>query len=454
MLIAMVVAAVALPAVAGRPARQRVRPPVAPTSRPAQAAPSGPAAPLIPPALVARLRVETTKHYEIHTDLPPALADELGKRMDVMYEEYVKLLKDFKPAATTGRSINASPAGTAAPPAAPAPAPAATTVTDRLPVYLFEKQADYLALTHAENTAGVFARIGKGKGEQFLAAFVEGQGRDELRRTLQHEAFHQFAYFAISDNLPIWLNEGIAELFNDGIWTGQRFWIGEVFPRRVRKLQQDLRNRSFVDFKTFTSMSHEDWNKSVASDPARALTHYNQAWAMVEFMTQSGRTVDGIRLRDYLKKLHAGEDPAEAWKKTYPNLQALQNDFAAWAVRLQPTRGASMIERQEVLGDMLLLAGPAQARSMAMFRNYCLSNRVRVTYTSGRMRWQTADSPALYFSDLNGQLFDLSRLYFEKSSETEVPDIVCHAGSDATLRTHFYKDGNTIRREVLFDRVR
>ena len=41
-------------------------------------------------------------------------------------------------------------------------------------------------------------------GRNLLAAFLEGQGRQQLRRTLQHEAFHQFAYNAISPDLPIW----------------------------------------------------------------------------------------------------------------------------------------------------------------------------------------------------------------------------------------------------------
>src|SRR5215203_4071208 len=93
-LLLVATALVALPCLAARPIRQPVRPPStrvapAPASRPAAPSASRPAGPRRPrptaasiAAAAANLRLETTKHYEIHTDLPAPLADELGKRMD------------------------------------------------------------------------------------------------------------------------------------------------------------------------------------------------------------------------------------------------------------------------------------------------------------------------------------------------------------------------------------
>src|SRR3954453_5775601 len=126
----------------------------------------------------ANLRSIPTDHYLIHTDLQDDLARDLAMRMDAMYDEYSRRLADFKDA----REI------------------------PRLQVYLFARQDDYLKFTgdRLKQTGGVNI-----PPRTLLSAFLEGQGRDGLRRTLQHEAFHQSAYNFISPNLPVWMNEGL-----------------------------------------------------------------------------------------------------------------------------------------------------------------------------------------------------------------------------------------------------
>src|SRR2546423_10702322 len=42
------------------------------------------------------LRVLASRHYRIHTDLEPAFAEELARRMDGMYDEYDRRLADFR----------------------------------------------------------------------------------------------------------------------------------------------------------------------------------------------------------------------------------------------------------------------------------------------------------------------------------------------------------------------
>src|SRR5205085_299513 len=142
--------------------------------------------------------------------------DDLGRRMDEMYAEYERRLADY--------NIGGVP---------------------RLEVYLFARQEDYLQFTgdRLRNTGGVYI-----PRRNLLAAFLEGQGRDGLRRTLQHEAFHQFAYNAISRTLPVWLNEGLAQLFEEAVWDGTSFWLGNVPPRRLRQLKNDLAKVRLIDF--------------------------------------------------------------------------------------------------------------------------------------------------------------------------------------------------------------
>src|SRR5262245_52158933 len=215
---------------------------------------------LAPSTGAGELRVLQSRHYVIHTDLERGLAEDLARRMDAMFEDYSRRLADFDPDRRT-----------------------------KFEVYLFQKRADYLTFTKNKvpNTGGVFM-----PARNTLAAFLEGQGRDALRRTLQHEAFHQFAYSAIDTNLPPWINEGLATVFEEGIFMGRSFSLGQVPPRRVRQLQADLkidaktRKSRMIPFRDMMKMSLDDWAVALSEEGMRGTgqyrgaTQYNQAWAM------------------------------------------------------------------------------------------------------------------------------------------------------------------------------
>lgn len=366
-----------------------------------------------------QLRLIKSRHYEIHTDLQPEFADDLARRMDAIFEEYGKRLNDFQP---------------------PAPAPA-------LAVYLFSKHDDYTRLTHTEHSGGIF--IANGPRGSFLAGHLEDEGRDGLRRILQHEGCHQFTYSAIGSNIPVWLNEGIAELFEDAIWTGDGFRLGEVAPRRVRQLQADIRARTLVDFKSFVRMSHEQWNQDVTTKPDAAATYYTQAWAMAQFLSEA-RPDYRQRLMQFLKDLRTGNDPDASWKTAFADTAALQQEFTHWALGLKATPTATMIERQEVLGDMLAgLKGRGRTfANVAQFRNYVVAHRMTIRYKTGKLRWTSAADPRLYFCDSDGKLLNETDLYFDPSEGAPPPDIVCRASDTQRLRTHFYQGDSKIEHEV------
>src|SRR4051812_23891318 len=181
------------------------------------------------------MRVLESQHYQIHTDLDAKLAEDLARRMDLMYDEYARRLVQFSPPSGDGAKA--------------------------FQVNLYAKRADYMTLTSNRfpNTGGVFM-----PARNLLAAFLETQGRDGLRRTLQHEAFHQFAFTAISHNLPVWLNEGLAQFFEEGIVIDNIVTVGQVPPRRIRQLQADMKAKRLVPFDKFLALSDAQWEQTLA----------------------------------------------------------------------------------------------------------------------------------------------------------------------------------------------
>jgi hypothetical protein len=370
------------------------------------------------------MRVIRSKSYLIHTDLDDALVYDLGTRMDAMYAEYSRRMSDFN-------------------------------VRDErqpLDVYLFNHKSDYTDFTDSRflHTGGVFMAA-----KNQLAAYLEGQ-RDVLRRTLQHEAFHQFAYKAIGANIPIWLNEGMAQLFEEAIWTGDGFLMNQVPPRRVRQLQSDVQNNNLLSFKVLLGMSAEKWSANLAGDPAVGSTQYNQAWAVVHYMAYGDEGRNGARLVTMLKALGKEADPAVAFRESFGlDHETFRARFESYALALQPTAEAELIDRHDVLAELCaeLAAQGKRFPTVAEFRKTVEVMKYRLRYTRGEVTW-TAE-PAGFFRDVSGAAYAPDQLYFEARRNAMLPDLVFrHPSYRIALRARFFRSGDKFEHEVLIERTR
>lgn len=373
----------------------------------------------------AELRVMDTRYYRVHTDLERPLAEELGRRMDAMYDDYSRRLADFNPSAE-----------------------------QKFEVYLFKRRDDYLKFTKNKvpNTGGVFM-----PARNTLAAFLEGQGRDALRRTLQHEAFHQFAFSAIHPDLPPWLNEGLATVFEEGIFLGRSFTLGQVPPRRVRQLKADMEARRLIPFTKMMGYSLDDWSAALSGEGHRGATQYNQAWAMCHFLifaSRDGQPIYRKRFLDLLNRIHEGEKAEEAFTAAFSdNIKGFQSRFQDWAKTLEPTGAATMIERQDVLADMLtaLAERGKSFDTLGEFREALKSGGYRMTYQKGDVKWSSEPDPSTYFQNLNGEALTREEMYFEQRQGAPMPDLVMRAPRQLKLRTRFHTVGRKVEHEVLID---
>lgn len=383
-----------------------------------------------PRAFQTEPREYHTEHYTIHSDLDSDLTLDLGRRMEAMYSQYSQRLAAF------GDASNLPP----------------------MQVWLFRHQRDYLQLTGhlIENSGGLFL-----PGRNLLAAFLDGQGREQLRRTLQHEAFHQFAYNAICRDLPVWLNEGLAQFFEEGLWNGDNFTLGEVPPRRIRRLQADLRAGRFISFTTLLPMDDRRWAKRLSVDRELGAAQYNQSWAMVHFLVMardsSGRYLYRARLVDLLRRLH-DSDPADAFAEAFgTDVRGFQDRFLEYARGLRPTAEATLIENQDVLADLLVDLDRRGRRfeDMDSFRRFIRNGRFRINYTAGDLHWETSSDTDRYFSDPDGRRFAPDDLYLSLRTGSPLPDIVCRYENRWLLRTRFYDtDGRGVDHDLLIEPVR
>jgi hypothetical protein len=372
------------------------------------------------------LRIVETAHYRIHTDLDDDLVDDLSRRMDAMYDEYAHRLADFP------RPDDSTP----------------------LEAYLVHSQVTYLHLAGMTlgGTGGSF-----NASRHLLAAFLDGQGRDAIRRTLQHEAFHQFAATAIGRNFPVWLNEGLAQVFEEGIWTGDGFVLGQVPPRRLRQLRRDIDEATLLDFSHLLQMTGAQWAVGW-HDPTASAVQYNQSWAMTHFLVYAadddGQPKYRQRLIQMLKLLRAGQSADDAFATSFSaNIAGFHDRFLEYAAALAPTPLATAIENQGVLADMLI---EAHSRNMNFadidqFRAVCLRERWRVSYRRANLQWESAADPSVYFCSPSGSALGSDQQYFQTNSDGLLPDLIFHCDGLPTLRTHFTQGVTKLEHETVVE---
>ena len=117
------------------------------------------------------------------------------------------------------------------------------------------------------------------------------------------------------------------------------------------------------------------------------------------------------------------------------------------------TPEATLLERQDVLGDFYIALAPTGRgpRDMVVFRNKIIAGGYTLQYTVGNVKWTTSDNPQIYFSDLQGKLYPPATLYFQTTPKSPAPDIVCLATPQFELRTHFYRGDDKIEHETMIE---
>ena len=256
------------------------------------AAPAKPAASTQP---AAKLKTYQTRYYTIHTDLDPEAVREAAARMTAMAEEYHRRTEGF-----------------------------AGTIRQRLPFHLFSNAKDYYAAGGRRGTAGAY------NGKELMAV-ASRKDPDRVWQVVQHEAFHQFAHKVIRGRLPIWVNEGLAEYFGQGIWTGDNFVTGLVPPERLKRLKAHIDAGRILPFLKMLPMSHKEWNSVLSG------RNYDQAWSMIHFLVHADRGRYRPALEAFVTDISRGQPYKQSFLNRFGrDVEAFENRYRQWWAWLPP----------------------------------------------------------------------------------------------------------------------
>ena len=262
----------------------------------------GPGASKNPPQNLKRYE---GRYYIINTDLTGDDLREADLRMTRMAEEYKKRTEGFS-----------------------------GTIGHKFPFFLFRDINDYHAAGGMEGTAGVFD-----PNTDTLMAHAGERSTAYTWSVVQHEGFHQFARSVIGGELPIWVNEGMAEYFGEGIFTGDGFVTGYIPPKRLAHVKEQLEQKKFKPIKDMMLLSHERWNKEMSGE------NYDQAWTMVQFLAHAENGKYQGAFVKFMRAIATGQQWDAAWVGSFGSAEGFEKKWSDYWMRMDEDPTADLYAR-------------------------------------------------------------------------------------------------------------
>jgi Protein of unknown function (DUF1570) len=292
----------------------------------------------------AEMKRYDSRYYIIYTDLDTDGVKEAIVRMTHMAEEYHERTKSFSGA-----------------------------LRQKFPFYLYRSPEDYYANGGIPGSAGVF--ISDQSGGKLMA--IAGQKTTlNTWHVVQHEGFHQFAHAVIGGDIPTWLNEGLAEYFGEGIFTGDGFITGVVPPWRLERLKQEINDNKLMPAEKIMFISSEQWRTQMK------IENYDQAWSMVHFLVHGDSEKYQQAFGACIREISAGKPFQRAWLDTIGSANGFEDRWKAWWLS-QPASPTSLLYARADVAILTSFLGRATAQkqtfdSFAGFESSAEANELKI----------------------------------------------------------------------------
>ena len=332
---------------------------------------------------LADLQTLESRAYRIHTNLTREEAQEYGQHMDLIYRAYSKRFASLR-----------------------------GSDRDKQNLYLLRTREDYISTMRdfgidASATGGVFFWGGRGTG---LATWIEGLSRDQVFDTLQHEGFHQFAHTKLGTELPLWVNEGLAEYFGAAIVVDDKVRLGIVDEQRVETVREALRTRQAIDFDQLLNISPQQWHQNMNGGTRQGRLQYDQSWAIVHFLIHG----DGGRYQkafsSYLTLISQGRDHEQAFRESFgtTNTGPFARRWEKFIAEVEVDHYSTALRRIRFLGaglEYLMAEGSEMPQDVNQLAEALKARQFRLTRVteSGSATIAAADDSLYAYDDRDGQ---------------------------------------------------
>lgn len=163
-----------------------------------------------------------------------------------------------------------------------------------------------------------------GDDVNYIALSLDPDNRDPFST-----AFHEYVHLHLRDNVPgvpLWLNEGLAELYGSLQFTGNDALLGTPLSHYIRL----LRENELLPLSTLFSIGT---NSPHYNEQDKTGVFYGQSWALVHYLMlgENGRQE---QFRRFLQQVGRGESAAKAIEDSFGvSLTTLEQDLKTYVRR-------------------------------------------------------------------------------------------------------------------------
>jgi uncharacterized protein DUF1570 len=170
----------------------------------------------------------------------------------------------------------------------------------------------------------------------------------QLFQTLYHEAFHAYVgnfvyppagkgHPECPGELPRWLNEGMAQVFETALFEAGELRIGHADRNRLEKARDLLARKEFPALKDVLTAGRDVFVVNHAGKRPAADRMYVATWAVASYLMFDRRVLGTAALDEFVKAVCTGNDPVKAFEILVGQpLAEFESAFQSWLRRLRP----------------------------------------------------------------------------------------------------------------------
>ncbi len=144
-----------------------------------------------------------------------------------------------------------------------------------------------------------------------------------------HVVYHEYAHLVLEDdyrNLPLWLNEGLAEFYGNSQIDRKEVRLGLPSKANLNL----LRTRGLLPLRILFTV---DQRSPYYNEQSKGNMFYAEAWALTDYLMFASPSGQRGPIDHYLQLVAGGEDPTAAAAEAFGNLDQLQSDLQAYVTR-------------------------------------------------------------------------------------------------------------------------
>jgi len=164
--------------------------------------------------------------------------------------------------------------------------------------------------------AGLFQRT---QDRNYVLLRLDADEEQHPFATIYHEYTH-LEFSSAGEWLPLWLNEGIAEFFQNTEVRSKDVLVGEPSADDILY----LREHPLLPLPTLFKVDHES---PYYHQEDKASVFYAESWALTHYLEVTDREKGATRMSDYFRLVAQHQDPVTAAETAFGDLKKLQKEL-------------------------------------------------------------------------------------------------------------------------------